>query len=173
MIDEPVGTASAEEVAELPDRVSQLPDRVAELQAEVAELEDRWRRAVADFDNFRKRVARESAQQRDIERARIAAEWLPVLDNLDLALAHAGENPTTVIEGIRAVREQALELLDKLGFPRQAADGEPFDPTRHEAVAVAAEPDVPAGTVLQVVRPGYGTGERQLRPASVIVAKGR
>jgi len=97
---------------------------------------------------------------------------LPILDNLDLALEHAGENPEAVIEGIRAVREQALALLDRLGFPRQAEVGEPFDPARHEAVAVASNPDVPSGTVLQVVRPGYGTGARQLRPAAVIVAKG-
>jgi len=148
------------------------PDEVAELQARVAELEDQWRRAVADFDNLRKRVARESEQHREAERARVASEWLPILDNLDLALEHAGENPEAVIEGIRAVREQALALLDRLGFPRQAEVGEPFDPARHEAVAVASNPDVPSGTVLQVVRPGYGTGARQLRPAAVIVAKG-
>jgi molecular chaperone GrpE len=165
MTDEPTAPRATAEVAE-------LRDQVAALRAQVADLEDRWRRAVADFDNLRKRVARESGQQREAERARVAADWLPVLDNLDLALEHAHENPTAVIEGIRAVREQSLALLDQLGFPRQAEVGEPFDPARHEAVAVASDPDVPAGMVLQVVRPGYGTGANQLRPAAVVVSKG-
>jgi molecular chaperone GrpE len=144
---------------------------ISELQARVAELEDQWRRALADFDNLRKRVARESTTQRDAERARVAGQWLPVVDNLDLALEHAADNPSAIVEGVRAVRDQALDILARLGFPQQSDVGERFDPARHEAVAVVAVPDTPAGTVVQVVRPGYGTGEHLLRPAAVVVAK--
>ncbi len=145
---------------------------ISELQARVAELEDLWRRALADFDNLRKRVARESATQRDAERARVAGQWLPVVDNLDLALEHAADDPSPIVEGVRAVRKQALDVLAKLGFPQRSDLGEPFDPTLHEAVAVVSVPDAAAGTIVQVMRPGYGDGEHLLRPAAVVVAKG-
>jgi molecular chaperone GrpE len=147
-------------------------ESIAELRERVAELEDQWRRALADLDNLRKRVARDSTAQWNAERARVAAEWLPVVDNLDLALEHAASDPSAVVEGVRAVRDQALEILARLGFPRRTEVGERFDPASHEAVAALAVPDAPAGTVVRVVRPGYGTGEHMLRPAAVVVAKG-
>src|SRR3954451_2643743 len=84
---------------------------ISELQARVAQLEDQWRGALADFDNLRKRGARESTTQRRAERARVAAQWLPVVDNLDLALEHAADDPSAIVEGVRAVRDQALDLL--------------------------------------------------------------
>jgi molecular chaperone GrpE len=145
---------------------------VDELRARVAELEDQWRRALADLDNLRKRVVREAAAQRATERARAAELWLPVIDNLDLALDHADSDPVALVEGIRAVRDQALDILSRLGFPRQEDLGERFDPARHEAVGTLAVPDAPAGTVVRVVRPGYGTGDQLLRPAAVVVAEG-
>src|SRR5690348_6304491 len=73
-------------------------DRVADLEAQLTDLEDRWRRALADFDNLRKRVARDADQQRADERARVLREWLPVLDNLDLALEHAGSDESPLVE---------------------------------------------------------------------------
>ncbi|MDP9429838.1 MAG: nucleotide exchange factor GrpE [Actinomycetota bacterium] len=158
------------DTAERDPRVAELQHQVGELHQQVGELEDRWRRAMAEADNLRKRYERESAQQRARERAQVAAAWLPVLDHLDLALAHATANPTAIIEGVRGVRDQALAVLAGLGFPRRDDKGTTFDPTRHEAVAATPAPHVPAGTVLEVVRPGYGEGERQLRPAAVVVA---
>jgi molecular chaperone GrpE len=147
-------------------------DGAEQLRAQLADMEDRWRRALADFDNLRKRMAREAAQQRDEERARVAAQWLPVLDNLELALQHAGADPAAVLSGVQAVRDQALSVLADLGFPQRSDVNEPFDPTRHEAVAVLPDPEAEPGTILQVIRPGYGTDERPLRPAAVVVAKG-
>lgn len=161
------GTAQAAEQA---TETADLDRTVAELRAKVAELEDRWRRTVADLDNLRKRAARDAAHQQAAERARAAAEWLPVLDNLDLALEHAGADPRAIVDGVRAVRDQALALLARLGFPRREDVGARFDPARHEAVAAVPRTDTPEGTVLQVVRPGYGDDERQLRPAAVVVA---
>ena len=148
------------------------PDETADLKAQVAELEDRWLRAVADLDNMRKRFVREAEQMRADERARVAALWLPVLDNLELALSHAGADPAAIVDGVRGVRDQALEVLARLGYPRLVDEGRPFDPSRHEAVAVLPATDTPAGTVVQVVRPGYGSDEQLLRPAAVVVAKG-
>jgi molecular chaperone GrpE len=140
-------------------------------RAQIDELEDRWRRAVADLDNFRRRVTRDADQLRLAERARVAAEWLPVLDNLELALQHAESDPGAIVEGVRAVREQALGVLNRLGYARREDVGQPFSPALHEAVATVEDRDVPAGTVVEVVRPGYGTEEKLLRPAAVVVAK--
>jgi molecular chaperone GrpE len=69
------------------------------------------------------------------------------------------------------VREQALAVLNRLGYPRRDDVGEPFDPTLHEAVATVEDADAPDGTVVKVVRPGYGSDENLLRPAAVVVAK--
>jgi molecular chaperone GrpE len=144
----------------------------AELEFRIEELEDRWRRAVAELDNFRKRMARERADDRDEERRRVAAAWLPVIDNLDLALSHGGADETGIVEGIRAVRDQALAVLADLGFSRRKADlGAAFDPAVHEAVGTVVQHDTPAGTVVHVARPGYGPDDRVLRPASVVVSK--
>ncbi|WP_347060609.1 nucleotide exchange factor GrpE [Blastococcus sp. HT6-30] len=150
--------------------VAELQHQVAGLQQQVSELEDRWRRALAEADNLRKRYEREAVQQRARERAQVAAAWLPVLDHLELALAHAAANPSAIIEGVRGVRDQALAVLTGLGYPRREDIGATFDPARHEAVAATPVDHVPAGTVLEVVRPGYGEGERLLRPAAVVVA---
>ncbi|MFF9159247.1 nucleotide exchange factor GrpE [Streptomyces longwoodensis] len=135
------------------------------------EVEDRWRRALADLDNLRKRHARELDRERALERARTAAAFLPVVDNLELALDHAGSGPGAIVEGIRAVRDQAVSVLERLGYERHAETGVPFDPARHEVVAVVQDPDAEPNTVAQVLRPGYGQGDRQLRPAAVTVAK--
>lgn len=133
-------------------------------------LEDRWRRAVADLENLRKRHARALAEGRSDERARVAAAFLPVLDNLDLALQHAQADPGAIVEGVRAVHEQAAAILAGLGYPRQDDTGVPFDPARHEVVGVVPPgDDQRSGRVADVVRPGYGTPEQQLRPAAVTV----
>ncbi|MFJ3222896.1 nucleotide exchange factor GrpE [Streptomyces sp. NPDC086783] len=137
----------------------------------IQELQDRWRRALADLDNLRKRHARELERERAVERSRTAAAFLPVLDNLELALTHAGADPGAIVEGIRAVRDQALNVVELLGYPQHAEAGVAFDPARHEVVGVVQDPDAPPGTVVEVLRPGYGDGDRQLRPAAVTVAK--
>jgi molecular chaperone GrpE len=137
----------------------------------VEQLEDRWRRAVADLDNVRKRSAREIGTARANERAAVAAQFLPVLDNLELALAHADADPATILEGLRAVRDQAIAVLDRLGYGRQEQAGVPFTPAAHEVVTVVDDPDAEPGTVVRVLRPGYGDTENQLRPAAVAVAR--
>jgi molecular chaperone GrpE len=149
-----------------------LQARAAELEKRVAELENLWRRALADADNLRKRHARETERLRRQERAEVARDWLHVLDNLDRALEHAGADPGAIIEGIRAVRDQAVDLLSRLGYPRQDDLGARFDPACHDAVAAIPFADAPPGTVVEVVHPAYGDGAYQLRPAQVVVAKG-
>ncbi|RZB19804.1 nucleotide exchange factor GrpE [Streptomyces sp. F001] len=142
-----------------------------EYAAALKEVEDRWRRALADLDNLRKRHARELERERAAERARTAAAFLPVIDNLELALSHADADPGAIVEGVRAVRDQAVSALERLGYPRHDETGVTFDPTRHEVVGVVQDADAEPGTVVQVLRPGYGDADRQLRPAAVSVAK--
>jgi molecular chaperone GrpE len=144
---------------------------LAELRTRVRELEDLRLRALADLDNLRKRCATQIGQAVAEARASVAAEWLPVVDNLDRALDHSQADPDAIIEGVMSVREQALRVLAGLGYPRRDDVGAPFDPARHDAVAVLSDPDVAPGTVIDVVRPGYGDGDHQLRPAQVVVAK--
>jgi len=145
-------------------------DTLEKAKARIAQLEDGWRRAAAELDNFRKRCAKDLVRAREQERVRTAAGWLPVVDNLELALEHASSDPAQIIEGVRAVRQQALSVLAELGFPRRDDAGRAFDPALHEAVGTIADEELVPGTVARVVRPGYGPDEEILRPAAVVVA---
>ena len=144
---------------------------LAHLRSRVADAEDQRLRALADLDNLRKRCAAQVSRAVADTQAAVASEWLPVADNLDRALAHSEADPDAIIEGVSAVRDQAQSILARLGFPRREEVGVQFDPARHEAVAVQDDTDAEAGTVLEVVRAGYGDREHQLRPAQVVVAK--
>jgi molecular chaperone GrpE len=139
----------------------------------VAELEDQLRRVLADLDNLRKRYAREAGRERESERQRVMLEWLPIVDNLERAIEHAGGDTDAVAEGVKAVRDQAVAVLTRLGFPRFDDIGEKFDPLRHEVVTAIEQEDAAPNSIVAVVRPGYGTEGDILRPAGVVVAKGK
>jgi molecular chaperone GrpE len=140
-------------------------------EAATTERDERLVRALADLDNLRKRFHREARRERVAERSRVAAAWLPVVDDLDRALDHVeGQVEDGLAAGVRTVRDHAVDVLAGLGFPRFGNVGERFDPARHEAVGVV-EAAVPPGTVVAVVRPGYGRPEVILRPAAVLVAR--
>jgi molecular chaperone GrpE len=145
---------------------------VAALEGRVAELTDQRLRALAELDNTRKRSERELGQAREQERILVTREWLAILDNLERALAHAGASPESIIDGVEAVTDQAVQLVRRLGFPRQDDLGEPFDPSRHAAAGSRPDADAQPGTVIEVLQPGYGKGDHQLRPALVVVAQG-
>jgi molecular chaperone GrpE len=157
--------------AELQARIAEQGARIAALEARIAELEDLRMRALADLDNVRKRCAVQVSRAEADTRAAVAREWLPVVDNLDRALAHSTADPASIIDGIRAVRAQALEVLARLGFPRRDDRGAKFDPARHEAIASRPDPGAEDGSVAEVIRPAYGEGDHQLRPAQVVVAR--
>ena len=144
---------------------------LAELEARLAEAQDLRLRALADLDNLRKRCAIQVRTAEAEARAQVAREWLPVIDNLERALEHAEADPHSIIDGVQAVRQQALSVLGKLGFARRDDTGATFDPARHDAIAVRADAEAAPGTVVEVVRPAYGDGDHQLRPAQVVVAE--
>ncbi|UKA68508.1 nucleotide exchange factor GrpE [Arthrobacter sp. FW306-05-C] len=137
----------------------------------LAKMEDLWRRALADADNLRKRAVRDGAQLRAQERAAVSLEWLPVLDNLELALAHAPSEGDPLADGVASIRSQAIDTLARLGYPRIDAENVPFDPRIHEVVSVSETDEAPPGTVLTVLRPGYGGPDTTLRPAAVVVSR--
>ena len=125
--------------------------------------EDRWRRAVADLDNARKRCARELDRVRADERARVASRWLSVLDNLELALSHARADPATIVSGVQAVRDEAVAVLNALGYPRRDESiyvGLPFDPAKHEVVTVVDDPDAAPAPSLTCSARATATGKR-------------
>jgi molecular chaperone GrpE len=146
-----------------------LPGGLDRHRTQDAELEDRLLRALSDLDNLRKRFDRELERERQAQRDRIMLEWLPVVDDLERALEHApADDP--IGDGVRAVRDRALDVLSRLGYPRFDDVGHPFDPRRDEAVSTV-DADAPPGTVVAALRPGYGAGQMILRPASVVVAR--
>lgn len=162
---EPIGDESP-----APSRESGSAPRSETAPAGDGEIEGRLVRALADLDNVRKRYDRELRRERESERGRVVTEWLPVIDNLELALRHVDSSAGGLAAGVAAVHDQAVAVLDQLGFRRFEDLGRPFDPTRHEAVGTT-DADAPPDTVVATVRPGYGSDGEVLRPARVVVAR--
>ncbi|MGL4255057.1 nucleotide exchange factor GrpE [Microbacterium sp.] len=146
-------------------------DGATDTAKQLAELEDAWRRSAAELENFRKRCAKDVISAREQERASVASRWLPVVDNLERALEHASSDSEQIVEGVRAVHQQAASILADLGYPRRDDEtGKPFNPAYHDAVGTVVDAELVPGTVAHVIRPGYGPDGALLRPASVIVA---
>ena len=127
-------------------------------------------RTQADFENYRKRAAREAelAQGRGV--AKLAKELLPALDNLDRALKAVSEDESQLVEGIKLVHSDLLSALQRVGVEPFSPQGEPFDPQVHEAVAQQPVEGVESGTVAEVFQQGFRLGDSVLRPARVLVA---
>ncbi|MFZ2065580.1 MAG: nucleotide exchange factor GrpE [Xanthobacteraceae bacterium] len=145
-----------------------------------AELKDRLLRTLADMDNLRKRTAREVADARLRGITAFAQDMLGVADNMRRALdavspeaRHGAQAAVTaLIDGIELTERELLKALEKNGVRQFAPQGEKFDPNLHQAIFEVPDASVPAGSVVQVVQPGYMIGDRVLRPAMVGVSKG-
>jgi molecular chaperone GrpE len=137
--------------------------------AELEQLRDKWLRARADLDNYRKRSDREVELRYADTRDRLLLDWLDVVDDVDRALrsGSVAEAP------LRQLRQRMLGLMERHGVERTEDAGAPFDPEFHEAVGVRETDEEPPGTVVDVVRAGYRIADRVLRPARVIVARRR
>ena len=145
-------------------------EQTDELAAERDELVDRLQRLQAEFENFRKRAARD--QQALVARAheRLVKELLPILDDLGRALEAAEQHEEAALEdGVRLVHKQLIDVLAKEGLTEIETDGA-FDPHVHEAL-LAQPSDAEAGTVLEVLQKGYRLGDHVLRPARVTIAE--
>ncbi len=132
--------------------------------------DDRLLRLAADFDNYKKRVAREREEYVALANARLLTELLPVLDDLERALSAAAEHEEAKLEdGVRLVHRSLAALLERHGVTAISTDGK-FDPHVHEALLAQPSEDAESGAVINVVQKGYKLGDRVVRPARVIVA---
>ena len=148
-------------------------ERELELETKVAKLEDQILRRRADFDNYRRRQDREREELQRQTTAQVVEALLPALDDLDRAVdAVRQEVSEDHLQGLLLVRRQVIETLGKLGIEEIEALGQPFDPAFHEAVSMAARPDVPPMTVTSVFQKGYTLGGRLLKPSRVEVNSG-
>jgi molecular chaperone GrpE len=146
-------------------------DRLDALQAERDELFDRLQRLAAEFDNFRKRSAREQAEQATRANERLVKELLPVVDDLGRALEAAADHEEVKLEeGVRLVHRSLESLLERQGLAEIETGGR-FDPHVHEALLTQPS-ELAEGEILQVIEKGYSLGERVLRPARVVVSAG-
>ncbi|MCW3032111.1 MAG: molecular chaperone GrpE [Solirubrobacteraceae bacterium] len=177
----PSQTRPGEEAPGAPKQArSEDGNGVAEIQGDIDELvevaaqRDEYlalaQRTQADFENYRKRVAREAAAAQERGVAGLAKELLPALDNLDRALDSAEEDDP-LLKGVRLVRSELAAALARAGIESFCPQGEPFDPSMHEAVATAPAGEGGAsGAVVEVYQDGYRLGESILRPARVVVS---
>jgi len=150
--------------------------RIADLEAQLAAAEkdkkdnwDKYLRTAADLENYRKRTKRDIDDAKADTKSRVLKEILPVVDNLERAMAHETDG-SAVLEGIKLVHRQFLTALERLEVTAVEAMGQPFDPNLHEAIG-QEESDSPPGSVVKVLQTGYKLGDRLLRPALVVVAK--
>ena len=144
-----------------------------EARAEVGRIRDQLLRTAADYDNFRKRTRRELDDAQKRGREELLRELLPVFDNLERAVVHAGQasDAKAVADGVNMVLKQFGDTLGKIGIKRVATVGSPFDPSQHEAIQQLETDEHPPGTIVAEVQPGYAMGDRLLRAAMVVVAK--
>jgi molecular chaperone GrpE len=147
----------------------------AALAREAGDYKDRLLRTLADMENLRRRTDREVAESRAYGIASFARDLVGVADNIRRALESArdGEGGTkALVDGVELTERELLKVLEKHGVKRFDPHGAKFDPNLHQAMLEVADPNVPAGSVVQVIQPGYMIGDRVLRPAMVGVSKG-
>ena len=165
----PLEPDAVEAAAPPEEAVQQDLDELSAKAAERDEFLALAQRTQADFENYRKRMARENAAAIDRGVGKLAKELLPALDHLDHALK-ASEGHEDVIKGFALVREEIVKALGRVGIQPFAPVGEPFDPNEHEAMIQQPSEDAESGTVLEVYQQGYRINGAVLRPARVVVA---
>jgi len=177
MVDGKDDRPEADEEAVAADEVAR-PDAgggeaLAAAREEARQNHDRWLRAAAELDNFKKRMARERAEAVRFANESFLRDLLPVVDNLERALEHArqGGNGQSIVAGLELVLKGLADVLERHGVTKVDAAGAAFDPTHHEAVAHVETPDLEPNRVLEQHQPGYVLNERLLRPALVSVSK--
>lgn len=168
------------EFDDIEESVSEIDEQIEQLQADNADLKDKYLRLMAEMENLRRRTAKEIKDANVYGVTSFARDMLAVGDNLGRALAAMPENVAdtvdeafkTLLEGVGLTEREMINALGKHGVKKIDPEGEKFDPNFHQAMFEVPNPDLPNGTVMQVVQSGYVIGERVLRPAMVGVTKG-
>lgn len=176
-----VGEAPVVPSTESETAASEVPcsSRVAELEKRLEESLAREKRWLADLANYRNRTERMFEEQADLRKRAVVADLLEIVDDLDCALDHVADAGTGAVagageglaQGIKAVREKMIGILARHGFTPFSPLGEPFDPLMHEAMALMPHPTLADNHVAGVMRRGWKSGEKMLRPARVVVVK--
>jgi molecular chaperone GrpE len=167
---------------EAPDQEKNRSDdekrQATEPEAEVERLKEELRhehdallRALADFDNYRRRVERDRASAARSGKRDVILSLLEVLDGFDRALNHIDDAPSSVAQGVQAIHRNLLGVLERHGVTRFDSLGEPFDPRFHDAIGTVDSDEVESGTVADELQRGYRWGDQVLRPARVRVAQ--
>jgi molecular chaperone GrpE len=177
--DDPATTPGAE-AAPAATEHAKIAALVEALSKESAEYKDRLLRTLAEMENMRRRTDREIADSRVYGVTNFARDILAVADNMGRGVsaltaelrAKADDGLKALLDGVELTERELLKVLEKHGVKKFEPLGEKFDPNLHQAMYELPDPSLPAGTVAQVVQPGYLLGERVLRPALVAVAKG-
>ncbi len=169
------GSEERENLAEAPSALAQLEElqrALTDAEARASGLHDQYVRSVAELDNVRKRAQREVENATRYGLEKFAAELLPVMDSLQLAVASAARaDARSLAEGQQATLKLLTRAFEKLNIKEINPRGAPFDPTRHEAVLAQESRTAEPNSVLQVAQSGYELNGRLLRPARVIVSK--
>ncbi len=145
-------------------------DEIRQLKEQVRQEHELYLRALADFENYRRRIDRERANTASSGKREIILALLEVLDGFELALQHAGDGSSSLTEGLRAIYRRFLTLLEQQKVEPIRSLGETFDPRIHEAVDSSPSDQYEPGTVIQEIQRGYRLGDELLRPARVRVA---
>src|SRR5215207_5868753 len=145
-------------------------DPIARAERERDEYLNLAQRAQADFENYRKRAAREAAAAGERAKSGLVRELLPIVDNLERALASAEDGEQHLAEGVRLVHSELIAVLERNGVQQFDPAGDRFDPTEHEALSMRSEDGAEPGMVLDVVEKGYRANGTVLRPARVVVS---
>src|SRR5881394_3282930 len=181
MTDTTAGTNGVEpEAPDMTPAVEAAPDPVAALAKEAADLKDRLLRTLADMENLRRRTDREVADARAYGVTNFARDILAVADNMERALKalddeireKADAGVKALLDGVELTERELIKVMEKHGVKKIEPQGQKFDPNLHQAMFEIPDASVPAGTVVQIMQPGYTIGERVLRPALVGVSKG-
>lgn len=147
-----------------------VEDKAAALEAELKEKSDRILRLQADFENFRRRTAKEKEELAAVITQNILGDLLPLLDNFERAMAVEQTDGEAFQKGVEMIFTQLREVLNKHGLQSIEAEGQTFDPNFHQAVMRVEDSDAPDGTITQVLQKGYQAKGRVIRPAMVQVA---
>lgn len=157
-----------EDLKKVVEETRLLEERLAQTEAELKTLKDQYLRLLADFDNYRKRMAEELKAREEEGVLKALRALLPVLDDLERALEFAEAQPESILQGVKAVREGFYRILASLGVEEVPGEGEAFDPQHHEAIGLLPGE---AGKVAKVFQRGFRLGAQLVRPARVAVGQ--
>jgi molecular chaperone GrpE len=176
---EPTGQPVGEEAqlaaeAHAPEaETAQLRQQLESKEQEIKGLQDKHLRLYAEFENYKKRAARDQEGFSKYANERLLKELLPVVDNLERAIFHTkdAEEPIKILEGLELILKQCLEVMGKFGVTAFESHLQPFDPTKHQAIGQMETEELEEETVIEEIQKGYRLNDRILRPALVMVSK--